>query len=354
VTGYEVDTGYLHGYARQLEGSQTAGFATLAEYTATHGCNYDRLSGVLEPAKWIAGYCASTYVDNVFLGCSNWIGWHAEGLTKVAINYDTAEETARQNLLATGMGQGGGAGVEPASGGGGTPAGFGDGVVLDLGPPEDPHLTADVEERIQDYLGPVAEVVQEFTGYDIIAEWLPIVLGDWGALRRQGQTWHEIEYGLNEVYNNLDGGLDALMAHWRGGDEIGASAEFEKSLRGKVLFGMVAFRDVAGVFAEAFQFFAASYEELVNNALWLLDFYGLRFKAVVKRVSQAIKDVTPNPLTWAGLIEELVSLVMDYVDFVKHTIESVGLFFERLSQMVDLAVAEVKAAMSLFVAEMHN
>jgi hypothetical protein len=304
----------------------------------------------LEPAKWLAEHCASTY-DTVFVGCSGCVGWHGEGLTKVAINYDTAEETARQHLESTGMGQGGGAGVEP---GGGTPAGFGDVVVPDLGSPDDPHLTAEVEERIQDYLGPVAEVVKEFTGYDIVAEWLPVVLGDWGALRRLGQAWHEVEYGINEVYNNLDGGLNALVGHWRGGDEIGASAEFEKSLRGKVLFGLVAFRDVAAVYAEGFQFFAASYEELVNNALWLLDYYGLRFKAVVKRISKAVKEVTANPVTWVELIDELVGLVMDYVDFVKHTIESIGLFFERLGALVDLAVSEVKAAVSLLTFEIAN
>jgi hypothetical protein len=259
----------------------------------------------------VTGYEVDTDQVNgrVFPALRDMLTYISDQLTQTAITYYTAEKNAKHKVVAAGVGQGGGTGIENPLGGeeGKRPRqapvelGFTNGAEVNPKPPDDPHLTDWVEDKLNDLLGPVAELVKKFTGYDIVAEWTPVVLGDWGAGYRIADAWTEVAHSLRAIGADLDGGLALLSAHWTAADGGGAAAAFARFAHGKT--------GVVTVFAE-----------------------------LADAVSEAVKDLTVNPKTWIDLGEELWGIVEDYIEFIKTTFEALKTCVELIVQMGELAI----------------
>jgi hypothetical protein len=261
--------------------------------------------------------------DLVLPRLSGVFGFVSAQLTQTAVTYDTAERSAEARLNAAGMGQGGGAGVDQP------PApepprqvpvalGFTNGAEVDPKPPADQHLTGWVEEKITGMLGEPAEIVKEITGYDVVAEWTPVLLGDWGAAYRIADAWNEVGHSMRAIGADVEEGLTLLSAHWTAADEGGAADAFARFANDKV-GGMTFFGEWTDAISEAVRVPAHYYEGVLTNAIWVVEYYAVRFRAVAKKIKQALKELSPNPLTWIGLLDELWSVVEDYVEFAKTT-----------------------------------
>lgn len=74
--------------------------------------------------------------------------------------------------------------------------------------------------------------------------------------------------------------------------------------------------------SEAVKVPAKYYEGVITNAFWVIEYYGVRFRAVGKKISKALGELTVNPKTWIDLGEEVWSIVEDYVEFIKTTFEA--------------------------------
>lgn len=338
MTGYEVNTAYLYGYAGQLQGD-AAGMTTISDYAATHLRNFDRISGLLEPAQWYSSIMADQVVDKMCPAFDGMMRLTADRLTQTAITYETAEQDALVRFQA---GQGGGVGTAPPD----SPpppagAGFTDGADVAPKPPKDECLTEWVEEKLADLLGEVTAVVRFFTGYDIIDEWAPVVLGDWGAIYRLADAYNEITHSVRAVHQDVQAGMDVLAPHWLGSDGGAAAAGFGRHVGGRLLPGLNLFAEVTDGSRAAHEFIAITYEAIVTNAIWLLDYYAVRFKSVVKRIAQAAKDVTLDPRTWWDLGEELFSIAEDYIEFVKTTFQAVQVCLDQYRELGEFAIETI-------------
>ena len=340
MTGYEVNTDYLYGYANQVEMNKLGGVTTLISYGGTHLTNFNRFTGLFEPAQWIPQLFADQTNGRVLPGLSDLLTYIADQLTATATTYDTAEKNAKHKVVAAG------GGIENPLGGGvaeerprQAPAdlGFTTGAEVSPKPPDDPNMTEWVEDKLSDLLGTPAELVKKITGYDIVAEWTPVILGDWGAGYRVADAWTEVAHSLRAISADLEGGLALLSAHWTAADGGGAAAAFARFARDRI--GVVpVFAELSDAVSEAVRVPSLYYEGVIKNAFWVVEYYGVRFKAVAKKIQKALKDVTLNPKTWIDLGEELWSIVEDYIEFIKTTFEALKTCVDLIVQMGKLAV----------------
>ncbi|GAB3428943.1 hypothetical protein [Actinophytocola sediminis] len=329
MTGFQVERPFLHGYAAQLRANADA-VTTVSEYAKVHCHNFDRISGLLEPAEWISSFAADTFVP--WLPTTERVlRTTSDQLTKTATAYTTADHAAAQRFDGQ---QGGTDTTQPAPG-------FTGGASVAPKPPTDEVLTGWVEEKLADLLGEVAGVVKFFTGYDIIAEWTPVLLGDWGALNRLAEAWGEVTHSARAIHEDVTAGLDTLTPHWLGGAEKSAAAYFDQHMRNRVLGGIETLAEAADMMRAAHECWSKSYEAIITNAFWLLDYYAVRFKSVVNRIRKAAKDLTLDPRTWWDLGEELFSIGGDYLEFIKTTIDAIVICIEQYKEMGQLLVDEI-------------
>jgi hypothetical protein len=346
VTGYQVDTDYLYGYANQVEMNRAFALATLARYGGTHLTNFDRFTGLFEPAQWIPEFFANQVNGKLFPALNDLMAYVFKQLNATADAYDTADRNARHKVVAAGVWNpdgrdvGGGFNPFPAEEEPRKPAaslGFTDGAEINPKVPDDPHMTEWVEGKLEDLLGKPVELIKKFTGYDIIAEWAPVVLGDWGAAYRVADAWTEVAHSLRAIGADLEGGLNLLTPAWTAGDGSGAAATFGRFAHDK--FGAIpVFAELADAVNEAVKVPAIYYEGVIKNAFWVIEYFGVRFKAVAKKISKAFKDLTVNPKTWIDLGEEVWGIVEDYIEFVKTTFEALKTCVQLIIQMGELAI----------------
>lgn len=349
MTGYKVDTDYLHGYAHQVEMNKSGGLTTLTSYGGTHLTNFDRFTGLFEPAQWIPELFANQANGRIFPALGDTLTYVADQLTQTAIAYDTADRNAKHKLVAAGVGPG----FDPLPTEDAPPRqdpvtlGFTDGAEVNPKPPADQHLTGWVEDKLNDLLGPVAELVKKFTGYDIVAEWMPVILGDWGAGYRIADAWTEVAHSLRAISADLGGGLTLLSAHWTAADGSGAAAAFARFAHDKT-GAVTVFAEVADAVSEAVKVPAIYYEGVIKNAFWVIEYYGVRFKAVAKKIVKALKELTVNPKTWIDLGEELWGIVEDYIEFIKTTFDALETCVDLIIQMGKLAIETVELVATAF------
>lgn len=359
MTGYEVEPDYLHGYASQVRGNQHGSVRTLTGYAAQHCRNFDRISGIMEPVEWLSRPFADITVDKFLPTVASAFGWTADQLDATAVTYETAEKTVANRITSAMPGQGGGVSIEspfefgqPAR----DPAtlGFTDGADVAPKPPPDENLTTETVEKLNELLGEVTGIVKKFTGFDIIGEWAPVILGDSGAVRRLAGAWDEVGHSLRAIEADLKGGLDILAPHWIAGDESGAAKRFANHMNANMISGLGVYAELTDLVREWHEYLAINYEAIVVNAFWLIEYYGVRFKSVVKKIRKALSEVSLNPKTWIDLGDELLSIVEDYISFFKTTLDAIRKCVEQFCQFVKMAFEGVDASIQFFAWKLAN
>ncbi|ONI88205.1 hypothetical protein ALI144C_07070 [Actinosynnema sp. ALI-1.44] len=347
MSGFRVNSGYLRGYARQLEADRDHGVAQVSNYSNAHGRNFDRFSGLLEPAQWYESMLVDLWTQMLDKQRQLLTGT-VDGLRQTADEYDRIDQSTASSLSAFGNLLGEAESGGAPAGGGAVAGPFTQGANVAMAPPKDENLVQGVYERIEALVGEFTDPIKQVTGYDIIAEWTPVLLGDWGALRRHADAWDQVGKAMEAIEADLNLGMGILMPEWQGGEGTGGGAPaFEQHMRDRVILSCAMYKEIANLNKEGFDFAAISYEAIITNGLWLLEYYGVRFRAVVKKVVKALREVTINPKTWYDLIDELVSIVDDYIDFVKNSIKAFEICVKQLIEMIELGIAEVKTIMTL-------
>nr|WP_042190943.1 hypothetical protein [Kibdelosporangium sp. MJ126-NF4]CEL19729.1 hypothetical protein [Kibdelosporangium sp. MJ126-NF4]CTQ96954.1 hypothetical protein [Kibdelosporangium sp. MJ126-NF4] len=347
MSGFRVNSGYLRGYAGQVEADRDHGVAQVSDYAGAHGRNFDRFSGLLEPAQWVESMLVDAWMEMIGKLRQGLTGT-ADGLRRTADAYDKIDQSTASKLSAFGnlLGEAESDGA-PSAGGGAVAGPFTQGANVAMAPPKDENLVQGVYERIEALVGDFTDPVKQVTGYDIIAEWTPVILGDWGALRRHADAWDQVGKAMEAIEADLNLGMGILMPEWQGGEGTnGGAPAFEKHMRDRVILSCTMYKEIAQLNKEGFDYAAISYEAIITNGLWLLEYYGVRFRAVVKKVVKALREVTLNPKTWYDLIDEVISIVNDYIDFIKNTIKALEISIKQLIEMIELAIAEVKTIMT--------
>lgn len=112
-----------------------------------------------------------------------------------------------------------------------TATSFSAGPVLSLPPPGEHSDEEDFKKSVYGLLGHINSLIKYLTGYDLLTELLPIVLGNSGALRRLADAHRSMEHGIRQVKDDTAAGMNILSSHWTSDGAGGASTAFDFHIR---------------------------------------------------------------------------------------------------------------------------
>ncbi|GGL21407.1 hypothetical protein [Mangrovihabitans endophyticus] len=334
----QVETPYLRAYAARIDANCDTALADMARYAHTHCRNVDGLDGALTPARPVLESLADDTRD-LIAAAQNGLRRTADDLRRCATDYDHADGTAAETLWS----------LTPAWT---TPdtwheldrtvpatASTGEaGAELTLMPPPYTPDAAEAENNLKSLFGTVNTVIEKLTGYDLLGAALPLLLGDWGALKRIARAYGELETGWSLVAADLNDGMDALSPHWNSttGGTGGASQAFDYHLRHRWTAAQTA--DTMQQMCESM---AAEYEHTIKGMLYILNLWLSRLQKGIGKIMVAA--------SWAKLAAALYSVVSSVYDLicdgVALAVEQVQMFIEG-SQMIAAATVTMRHRMN--------
>jgi hypothetical protein len=313
--GLSVETSYLRGYADQLEANKLGALEDLTKYVNEHCKNFDRIEGSLYPARWPLEFAANQMRDalaDATLGMSSC----AKELRYTADVYDKSDEQSAERLWEAARTHWGDIG-EYREKDVSTAAGFSHGANVDLAAPKDREEVSNAKDAVYSALGMINGWVERLTGIDILAKVLPLVFGDWGALRRIADAWSELEQGFQAVAKDLNSGMDVLSEHWDSSQDgaSGASMLFDYHIRERWVPAYEALGQVCSTVQQGVEQMAQFYETVVHQVLFVLNFYAKRIKNALLGIRNALK-FTQYLSQLLLLVTSLIQLVVDAIELV--------------------------------------
>ncbi|GAB2952673.1 hypothetical protein GCM10027280_46230 [Micromonospora polyrhachis] len=332
-----VKTGHLRGYADQIDQNRSGAVASMRTYCAQYCADTTGLTGLLTPARWAVESSSEALLT--FLGGADRGLWlTAYDLRLTADNYDRADAAAADRLWTTGRTWN-------------LPAdhreqdvvvvtnGFSAGAAVRLVVPTERRDSESAKESVYGLLGHINDIVKWVTGYDLLAEALPLVLGEWGTLRRIAEAMGELERGAEQVADNLEHGMDLLSAHWTG-DAGSASTAFDYHMRDRLIRGFGALANVFKAYQQTYEWIANAYEYIINSFLLALNFYTARIK---KAVATLATTDSLGKAAWS-----LLQLVLTVVDLIKDTGRVIELQTKMFASSIEMMVANLHSMYEIF------
>jgi hypothetical protein len=331
----QVDTKFLRGYAGQIDADKDHALAKIEEYCRSHCKDVDGVEGTLYPARWPLEYLADSMLD-LCDAARRGLWLTAYDLRNAADSYDRSDQDAAERLWTANRAWSTPDGyreVDVAV----TGSAFTGGAEIRLAPPPDGAGTAEAIDSVYQLLGTINEWLKKFTGYDILAKVLPMVFGDWGAVRRIGGAWGELEHGFLAVSRDLREGLDILSEQWDSDvcGVSGASRAFDYHIRGRWVPAFEAVGQLCDGNQQLCETLALQYEYIVRSVLFVLNFYAQRIKKALKGVMTAVN--------WTKFLWNLWQLVstlwQSLVDAVNLAVMQLQVFKEITEQATSTLVA---------------
>ncbi|GAA2776748.1 hypothetical protein [Saccharopolyspora taberi] len=316
--GFQVELPYLQGYADQFERNADGALAHITRHINEHCRNFDRIDGVLSPLRGIFSQGADNF---------------AEGLGRTTETYrrnadelrGSAEVYAQTDSGAEKVFEKHGAQLMPSMGHAGRlpePAvSMPESAVTPKAPPDNNEIDP-FKEQIEGLIGDWVGTVKDFTGFDIMEQVMPFVLGDPGAIRRVGSAWGETGVALEALAENSRTGLDQVSGHWEGL----AAHLAEQKIREKHIRSVTTQADICVALKDCCDGIARVYENALRAVISILRIRGLGIRKVVKE----IKDLARNPAKLLSpdvlieLVETLWSLVTEIWDLIQEAIKSIS------------------------------
>jgi hypothetical protein len=307
--GGTVDTSYLRGYADQLEANRTGALARLTTYTGEHCQNFDGVEGSLYPARWPLQFAADRLRD-ALADATMGMGSCAKELRYRSDSYDKSDKQ----------------GEDVASGGG-----FTGGADVHLAAPKNRKDADEAKNAVYELLGTINKCVQKVTGYDLLGAVLPLVFGDWGALRRIADAWNELEQGCMALGGDLEAGMNTLSEHWdsTADGSAGASRAFDHHIRERWVPACEALAQACRTVQQASEQLAAFYEQVVRQVLFILNFYA---KRITKAITGLLAAADIKKCLWElyQLVSSVTQLVTDAIEIIWLELKTFKEGFETL------------------------
>lgn len=319
-----VETAYLRGYAKQLNSTADGAMTVLRAYCEDHCKNMSGINGTLYPARLPLERHADVVLD--LIDCATRVmSAAASDLALAADLYDRSDAASAESIWTSGRNwepQEGYREIDYAS----SSATFSRGPLLDLSVPADRHDSKEAVESVNSGLGTVNGLIEFVTGVNLLEIVMPVMLGEWGAVRRVGKAWGEMEHAFRAVHRDLVDGLDTLSDRWDSvetGDE-GASQAFDFNVRKRWGPAFEALAQMCDYCQQLCEALAQMYEWTVDGVLLLLNFY-------VKKIKKAIllASATRNSLKMLNRVRELIMTLKDLVtDLINCMVEQLLMFKE--------------------------
>ncbi|ROP33546.1 hypothetical protein [Couchioplanes caeruleus] len=202
----------------------------------------------------------------------------------------------------------------------------GSGAVLTLVPPPYVREAGEAEDNLKSLFGTINTMIEKLTGYDILGTVMPLLLGDWGALKRIARAYGELEVAWRAVAADLGEGMDVLSEHWdsSGSGTLGASRAFDYHLRSRWMKAFEALAQTADTMQQMCESMAAQYEHTVKGLLYTLTYFLSQIKKGLGKIMVATN--------WAKLAAALYGVVSSLYDLV---VDGVKLAVEQVQMLIE-------------------
>jgi hypothetical protein len=313
--GIEVETGYLKGYEKQIRANAMDILPELSSYCRKHCRNTEGMEGTLTPAKWPVERMADDIAD-LAAKAKNGLEGVAGDLRSTAFFYDRTEYNNAERMFEIEVP--GDYREKNDKWSPGTDATFSSGPPLALAPPTDYKETKEARAQVFELVGGINDLIARFTGYNILENVLPVVFGEWGALRRVAEAWGRLENAFRSVGADLDEGASKLSSHWNSSVDgrSGASRQFDYHMRAEWVPAFRAIGQRCDLYQQVCEFMAKFYEDAVRDLLFLLNFYVRRIKKIVGKIWEALTDLKKTLGLLSFLIYTLRQAVEDIIDMI--------------------------------------
>lgn len=323
-----VETGYLRGFADQIDGTRTGALSVLKAYCTTHCGNTEGLHGFLDLAQVQVESNTKAFLK-LMDGADRGLWLTAYDLRQTADDYDRADVAAADRLWTSGRTWERPKGYQEHDVV--TKAGFSKGATVNLAVPSERHDSKYAKESVFEALGLVNDIVAKFTGIDLLGEAMPIVFGEWGVLRRIAEAHDEMERGFDLIAQDLTEGMDCLSSHWTS-DGGGASSAFDYHIRERWIKGFRMLANFSNSAQQTYEWIANAYEDIVNSFLLALNFYAVR----IRKAFVALGTATGPKLLW-----NLYQLVSSTLQLIEDTLRLLYMQTKMFCSAFEMWVANI-------------
>ncbi|BCJ51829.1 hypothetical protein Asp14428_33040 [Actinoplanes sp. NBRC 14428] len=336
-----VEAKYLRGYADRIDANCDSALAEMARYAQGHCLDVEGLGGTLAPARPALSSVAESMLD-LIAAAQRGLRKTAADLRRSADDYDRADWTAAETQWSVAPGWRAPYDWRETDVGTGSTGGGSGAVLALMAPPYQPEAQ-EAEDHLKSLFGTVNTVIEKLTGYDLLGTVMPLLLGDWGALKRIARAYGELETGWRAVAADLGEGMDVLSEHWDSTESgtMGASQAFDYHIRGRWMVAFEALAQMADTMQQMCESMAAEYEHTVKGLLYTLTFYLSRIQKGIGKIMTATN--------WAKLAAALYGVVSSLydliVDGVKLAVEQVQMFIEGF-EMITATVVMLRHQMN--------
>ena len=330
----EVDTAYLRGFADRIDANRKRALSDMQDYVRAHCLNFAGLDGTLNVAEPGLRSIGEATLD-LCTAASNGLGQTAADLRSSANDYDRTDWTAAETMWTVKPQWEVPLGYREADVAGGS-AGPAYGAIVTLMAPAYQPENQEAKEVLSSTVGAVNDLIKFLTGYDILATMLPLVVGDWGALKRIGRAYGEMAAAYRAVGADLGEGMNVLSSHWdsTSAGTAGASQAFDYHIRGRWLPAFEALAQMCDTVEQMCESMAAMYAQTVKGLLFATTMYVQKIQKGLK----AIMTVTDWKKFVKGVWDVVSSLYNLVIDTITLAIEQVRMFKEGLEMMTATVV----------------
>jgi hypothetical protein len=208
-----------------------------------------------------------------------------------------------------------------------------------LSAPADRADSKEAVESVTSGLGTINGAIDFLTGVNLLEIVMPVVLGEWGAVRRVGQAWGEIGHAFRRIGCDIGDGLDTLSDHWDSSEfgDQGASCVFDYDVRRRWIPAFEAAAQMCDYVQQLCEALAQMYEWTVDGVLLILNFY-------VKKIKKSILIAATTRKSWKKLkmLWDLVGAVKDLLLELKNCAVEQLLMFKEMVESVSAGVIMIR------------
>ena len=304
----DVETPFLRGYADLIEADCDSALRSMAEYVQVHCNDFEGLDGTLTPLQPALRSLAEATAD-LITAAQGGLRQTAADLRRSADDYDRADWTAAETQWS----------VAPQWS---TPqawretdvvtkttsGGYGYGAVVALMAPLYTPEVGEAQDNLKTLFGTVNTIIEKLTGYDLLGAVMPLLLGDWAALKRIARRLRRARDRLAYRRRRPRPGHERPVPALDLGGVTGASDAFDYHIRSRWMTAFEALAQRADTIEQMCESMAAQHEHTVKGLLYTLTFYMARISKGLNKImvatnwaklATALYGSSPRSTTWS-------------------------------------------------------
>ncbi len=331
-----VDTKYLLGYAKQLDGLAEEADQKFQGYISKHYANIDGMDGWLSNARGAVENIADTAKNLNYHTATGLIATSAS-LCGAANSYDSADKEAARQLFqtaATLMPED----YEERDVRARSSDTFPRGLEVDLPTPKPVRKAPPYRKRLHKDLDDVSPWIEQVTGYDVLQRALSLARPEWGSLDRIGEAYRHGSDWYYAIADNMRTGMNILSSHWTDG---AASAAFDYFIRERWMKHLETRAVAERMMGEDFEYVCAGVDAVMEFLAGIIQ----TLADFARKMRWAMDDMSAEDYWEAA--KDFVKAVWAFHKIVKTLGRSLGDLGHLIELFIDLVFDEAHTGVNM-------